>query len=563
LNIEMQAGGTNGSMAGWAAQSTVGGWAGSPAGAHRDGGAATLGGSQTSGGGAGAVGGGTPESGGVAGGGGAAPAHSFGLKRDTSEKIVEKLVSPPEVPALPPLVDLTATVPKPGDQGAENSSTAWAVGYAAKSYHERLEEGWPISDGRYQFSPAWLYNQSNDGVDQGSRISTVMDLVVRVGADTLRFFPYSAGVYGVQPDAASFQRAGRFKAAGWGTVPVAIDAFRQVLNGGQPIVVGMEVFSDFETLSPSNAIYDTVADGEKSRGSHAVTIIGYDDSKEAFKLINSWGASWGLSGYGWIGYSFVANEQLRIDAYTLSDGENSSPSVSNSLYAVRDESLWRIDNDFGDYRQVGTVSWASVTSMVALDGVIYVINNGSLYAVSPEDGTFAKLGTADFGGATLMASLNSKLYIIQGSSIWTITDLGTGSRSQVGQAAWRGATAMSGHEGDLYVIQNSRLHRVNPGTGAYQVLGDADFGGAIAVASLGASLYMTQNGALRKIDPSTGSSVRLGNGDWTGTAAMAVLNGELYIVQNERLHSVSTVDGRYKVLGVPTWWDSTRMAALP
>ena len=40
---------------------------------------------------------------------------------------------------------------------------------------------------------------------------------------------------------------------------------------------------------------------------HAVSVCGYDDSKNAFKIINSWGESWGEQGYLWIDYDFFKN----------------------------------------------------------------------------------------------------------------------------------------------------------------------------------------------------------------------------------------------------------------
>lgn len=36
---------------------------------------------------------------------------------------------------------------------------------------------------------------------------------------------------------------------------------------------------------------------------HAVTIIGWDDSKQAWLFKNSWGPGWGINGYGWMGYN--------------------------------------------------------------------------------------------------------------------------------------------------------------------------------------------------------------------------------------------------------------------
>ncbi len=36
---------------------------------------------------------------------------------------------------------------------------------------------------------------------------------------------------------------------------------------------------------------------------HAITIIGWDDSKQAWLIKNSWGPGWGDQGYGWMGYN--------------------------------------------------------------------------------------------------------------------------------------------------------------------------------------------------------------------------------------------------------------------
>jgi C1A family cysteine protease len=35
-----------------------------------------------------------------------------------------------------------------------------------------------------------------------------------------------------------------------------------------------------------------------------MVIVGYDDSKNAWRVMNSWGASWCENGYGWIDYNF-------------------------------------------------------------------------------------------------------------------------------------------------------------------------------------------------------------------------------------------------------------------
>lgn len=48
-------------------------------------------------------------------------------------------------------------------------------------------------------------------------------------------------------------------------------------------------------------VYNGPSGNEKGR--HAMVVVGYDDNKGAFKVLNSWGTSWGQGGFGWIAYS--------------------------------------------------------------------------------------------------------------------------------------------------------------------------------------------------------------------------------------------------------------------
>ena len=35
-----------------------------------------------------------------------------------------------------------------------------------------------------------------------------------------------------------------------------------------------------------------------------MVVVGYDDAKQAFRIQNSWGRTWGDGGYGWFSYEF-------------------------------------------------------------------------------------------------------------------------------------------------------------------------------------------------------------------------------------------------------------------
>lgn len=248
--------------------------------------------------------------------------HPLGALKDSSALMTaHRLTSTAPPGGLPPTADMISQFPPPGDQEGENSCVGWAVAYAAKSFHETVEDGWSPTTANHQFSAAWLYNQINGGADGGSYISAAMDLIVSKGADTFSSFPYVNGDYLTQPSAVSMQRAARFPALSWNTLSVSETSFKNVLAGHNAIVIGFEVLPDYDGLNGStNTVYDS--DAGASRGRHANTIIGYDDYRHAFHIMNSWGTWWGDGGYGWLDYSFITNSKLALDAYVLVDGPN-------------------------------------------------------------------------------------------------------------------------------------------------------------------------------------------------------------------------------------------------
>ena len=76
-----------------------------------------------------------------------------------------------------------------------------------------------------------------------------------------------------------------------------------------------------QTFDPSVSLAvggDTFGGGD--RGSHAVTIIGYNDTLTthdgpgAFKMINSWGTGWGQSGFWWMSYVAARNANRTAQA---------------------------------------------------------------------------------------------------------------------------------------------------------------------------------------------------------------------------------------------------------
>jgi hypothetical protein len=228
----------------------------------------------------------------------------------------------PPAGGLPKSVDLSAKIGPPGDQGSESSCVGWAVAYAAKTLQETTEVGWSPSSANHQFSPSWVYNQINGAADGGSSFGEALNLLVSRGADDLSDFPYVDGQYTAQPDANSLIRAARFKAQSWSTILVTEANIKNVLAGGNAVIAGINVLPDWDRMNDStNPTYDD--DSGDSRGYQAIAIIGYEDARGAFRVMNSWGTGWGSNGYGWIAYSFVTNAKLGMSLMVLNDAPNS------------------------------------------------------------------------------------------------------------------------------------------------------------------------------------------------------------------------------------------------
>ncbi len=305
----------------------------------------------------------------------AAGQTQFGLGESQAPPILDKSLdgatASPQAGGLPSSIDLTPLFPKPGYQEQLNSCVGWATAYAAKTYQENAERKWgdPLTEAEI-FSPSYIYNQINGGQDRGATIIDAMDLVVSQGAATLKTMPYTLN-HRQQPPAAARREAARYPAQTFQRLdPANSRAIKTQLSQGHPVIFGMIIHRNF--MDYRRGVYDTPRGPQM--GGHAMTLIGYDDRKKAFKLINSWSDQWGLDGYAWVSYQVFADTVH--SAYVLKDKVAATPSqnlppnrvgastaASESLIRVtwnpvknaRGYRVYRADKPTGDYRQMAEV----------------------------------------------------------------------------------------------------------------------------------------------------------------------------------------------------------------
>jgi hypothetical protein len=207
---------------------------------------------------------------------------------------------------LPEEVDLSAKFPTPGDQGQQSSCTAWATGYAMRSYYEGRRRNWNFYSPRQIISPAYIYNRLHDfrgSCDTGTSISDALDLLKSDGAATLAAYPYLENdcTRPLPPELA--RGVSEFRISGWSAVDnKKLDDAKGQLARGNPVVFGMDVSDQFENLT-GPVIYDDTT--SPRTGGHAMVLVGYSERRQAFKVMNSWGTQWGDGGFGWVSYRAV------------------------------------------------------------------------------------------------------------------------------------------------------------------------------------------------------------------------------------------------------------------
>ncbi|MEI6043323.1 MAG: C1 family peptidase [Chloroflexota bacterium] len=268
---------------------------------------------------------------------GAKPAHTKPGGVAVAPKIFqENLTAAVGAPStLPPKVDYTALVPPVGNQGSQGSCVGWAIGYYYKSIQEYRERRWSLTDPTHQFSPSFVYNQINNGYDYGAWPDDAFNLLQNTGTVSIADFPYNASDYRSQPSVA-LKAAASYKAKSWqylfynvsswpyyvANPAGTVDMLRQYLAQGDVFALTIPIYDTWDYVGNSPTSVATKPTNLGSyRGYHEVTVIGYDDTivssdgLGAFRVVNSWGTSWGNNGFTWLSYDFLT--QYGADASSM------------------------------------------------------------------------------------------------------------------------------------------------------------------------------------------------------------------------------------------------------
>ena len=102
-----------------------------------------------------------------------------------------------------------------------------------------------------------------------------------------------------------------------------IDQLKAHLASGDIFVSALLVGEEFYHVG-CNVVYRD-PDLPEPTGRHAMAVVGYDDTRGAFKFANSWGTNWGCNGFGWVSYPYF--QQYAYRGYRMTNRVIAHPEV--------------------------------------------------------------------------------------------------------------------------------------------------------------------------------------------------------------------------------------------
>jgi len=282
--------------------------------------------------------------------------YRTGLQIET--EIPDWILPSPPIKLIGPIDeawDNSEHLPPIGDQTPQGSCVGWAAGYYYKTYQEWEEHGWDVTSPNHQFSPAFVYNQINGGVDEGSYFSDSFKLLCDLGCATMEDMPYDPYNFTNLPDENDYYNGINYRCQQYYYIDLfsGLDDIKNHLLNGQVAMMGIFVWSNFQNIGNFNNTYCLSQVYGSEPGGHAVTLCGFDDDRVtadgvgAFKLANSWGTGWGEEGYFWMSYEAVQSDiTSQGNAYYSVDLISYSPTLITRFQVSHDD-RYAIEYRFG------------------------------------------------------------------------------------------------------------------------------------------------------------------------------------------------------------------------
>ncbi len=143
----------------------------------------------------------------------------------------------------------------------------------------------------------------------------------------------------------------QFKGRRWDWVGSSVNELKQaIIDHGS---VSSTIWFSDELEAYGGGVYNLDNPPPFGRCNHVIQIIGWDDSKQAWLIKNSWGEGWGEGGFAWIKYgvNYIGTHAIWIEAELTGD----LPIVNNNPYHPPSTGILFTSSDYNTLRAMYTM----------------------------------------------------------------------------------------------------------------------------------------------------------------------------------------------------------------
>lgn len=249
------------------------------------------------------------------------PEHKLAFAELAPKPSPHPAPAPAHGPAqAPSTVDLRPKMPPVYDQGNLGSCTANAL-CAAFAYDCPAAQPFMGSRLFLYYNERMVENDIPD--DAGACIYDGVACLKKYGLCAESDWPYVIAKFAQKPPVKCYTSAVKHEAIVCQNIQNTSAAMKACLQAGYPFVVGISVYDSFESdaVAMTGAVPMPGAH-EQCLGGHAVVCVGYNDSQQTWIMRNSWGASWGLSGYFTLPYAYLLDPNMCSDLWVIKSVSN-------------------------------------------------------------------------------------------------------------------------------------------------------------------------------------------------------------------------------------------------
>ncbi len=247
---------------------------------------------------------------------------------------------------LPIKVSMRDYAPTPRSQGNDGSCVGYSCSNALTIMLSMRDEVKDIAVRNTNvLSAFYIFNQIKlDGCYNGAKISDGMKLLKTQGDCLANEFDHKVTSCNIMPDSRLKKKAQKYQIKDYMTIfhkrateDQKIFLTKKALAEGRPVVIGMNMPESFFLAKKGTKFLDVSAASPESKGGHSMCVVGYNDYKKAFEIMNSWGTNWADNGFIWVKYDDYA-KYAKYGYAAIVDEEKTAP-LASPVIAKADKTL--------------------------------------------------------------------------------------------------------------------------------------------------------------------------------------------------------------------------------